>query len=108
MSSELFSNQLTPAETERLALLLEELGEAQQIIGKILRHGYESFNPYEPTTSNRQLLTKELGDVLTAIDFLLDYGDIKQDDLDDRKRVKHHRVWDWLHHQDPRARSINT
>jgi hypothetical protein len=35
-------NGLAPAETERLALLLEELGEAQQAIGKILRHGYES------------------------------------------------------------------
>lgn len=30
-------NGLTPAEAERLALLLEELGEAQQAIGKILR-----------------------------------------------------------------------
>lgn len=33
-------NDLSNAELERLALLLEELGEAQQVIGKILRHGY--------------------------------------------------------------------
>lgn len=33
-------NQLTNAQAERLHILLEELGEAQQAIGKILRHGY--------------------------------------------------------------------
>lgn len=41
-------NGLTPAEAERLALLSEELGEAQQAIGKILRHGYDSSNPVDP------------------------------------------------------------
>ena len=33
-------NQLTPAETERLAILAEECGEVIQAVGKILRHGY--------------------------------------------------------------------
>ena len=36
---------LTLSRLERLALLLEELGEAQQVIGKILRHGYDSRHP---------------------------------------------------------------
>lgn len=95
-------NRLTPAEAERLALLLEELGEAQQVIGKVLRHGYESVNPLDPVATSRQRLVQELGDVLVAIDFLVDYGDVKQEDLEDRRRVKHRKVWDWLHHQDPR------
>lgn len=107
MSDATFSNGLSDAETERLALLLEELGEAAQVVGKILRHGYESVNPFEPTTTNRARLEHELGDVLVAIDFLLDYGDVEQWRLDDRKQVKHHRIWDWLHHQDFRLR-INT
>jgi hypothetical protein len=34
-----FSNELSDAEVERLAILAEEMGEAQQCIGKILRHG---------------------------------------------------------------------
>ena len=38
-------NKLTAAQTERLAILSEELGEAQQAIGKIMRHGYDSCNP---------------------------------------------------------------
>ena len=98
-------NQLTPAETERLALLIEELGEAQQIAGKILRHGYESVNPFEPTDTNRQKLVRELGDILVVLDFLIDYGDVKLAELEDRRRVKHHKIWDWLHHQDPRTRT---
>lgn len=40
-----FTNNLTAAEQERLAILAEEMGEALQIIGKIIRHGYESYNP---------------------------------------------------------------
>ena len=40
-----FSNGLNDAEAERLAILLEEFGEAQQAVGKILRHGYESYDP---------------------------------------------------------------
>jgi hypothetical protein len=61
-------NGLSPAEAERLALLLEELGEAQQVIGKILRHGYESHHPENPDDSNRALLEGELGDVMAAIE----------------------------------------
>jgi len=38
-------NGLTPEQDERLALLLEELAEAIVAIGKIQRHGYDSYNP---------------------------------------------------------------
>jgi hypothetical protein len=54
-------NQPTPAEHERLALMLEELGEAQQAIGKILRYGYEEYSPFDDMkTTNRVALEKEL------------------------------------------------
>jgi NTP pyrophosphatase (non-canonical NTP hydrolase) len=97
-----FSTGLTLAETERLALLLEEMGEAQQAIGKILRHGYESVNPDLPPPAgdtNRANLEREIADVLVAIDMMIDGGDIEQWLLDDRKRVKAHKVRQWLHHQ---------
>lgn len=60
-------NGLTPAQTERLAILMEECGEVVQIIGKILRHGYESGSPFghNPET-NRQALIRELFDVKAA------------------------------------------
>jgi hypothetical protein len=56
-------NKLTPAEAERLAMLAEECAEVIQVIGKILRHGYESYHPANPRLSNRDLLAKELRDV---------------------------------------------
>jgi hypothetical protein len=56
-------NQLTPAQAERLAMLAEECGEVIQIVGKILRHGYDNHHPNDPTTTNRHLLIKELSDV---------------------------------------------
>ena len=56
-------NKITPAEAERLAMLAEECGEVIQIVGKILRHGYDSYHPVNPRVSNRDLLAKELRDV---------------------------------------------
>lgn len=71
-------NELSPAETERLAYLIEECGEVQQIAGKILRHGYESYNPFdEKKISNRKLLIKELTNVLQAMTRMEVNNDIK-------------------------------
>ena len=56
-------NGLTPAQAERLGMLVEECGEVIQIAGKILRHGYDSYHPNDPTTTNRHLLVLELRDV---------------------------------------------
>jgi len=97
-----FSNDLSLAQIERLSLLLEEMGETLQVIGKIQRHGYESFDPFMPPpagSTNRQLLERELGDVLVAIDIMLNALDIDELALEDRKRVKRVKVQEWLHHQ---------
>ena len=67
MSDEPFDTGLTCAQTERLAILAEEMGEAIQIIGKILRHGLDSDNNGELPQTNRQLLESEIGDVHAAI-----------------------------------------
>lgn len=57
-------NDLTPAQTERLAILMEECGEVIHIVGKILRHGFESGSPYgHNTETNRQALVRELFDI---------------------------------------------
>lgn len=56
--------QLSAAQVERLALLVEELGEASQAAGKILRHGFRQPGlPYD----NARDLSLELGDVLYAV-----------------------------------------
>lgn len=95
-------NDLTPAERERLAMLSEEAGEIVQMIGKILRHGYESYHPDDLNkTPNRTHLLNELNDLNGVI-----YGMCKCQDLD----VKHFSLanavsaWDrkvkWSYHQE--------
>lgn len=60
-------NALSPAQAERLAILMEECGEVVQIIGKILRHGFESVSPYgHSSETNREALIRELFDVKAA------------------------------------------
>lgn len=92
-------NMLTPAESERLALLLEEMGEAQQAIGKILRHGYESFNPNDITQStNRLNLMKELADVAVSIDYMIEARDVDESIIKNYYQEKHDNVKQYLHH----------
>lgn len=73
MGSIYFDNEMTDAEDERLSILVEELGESLQAIGKIKRHGYESgWNG----SNNRNDLEKELGHVQFIIKMMGLNGDI--------------------------------
>lgn len=72
-------NKLTPAEAERLAMLAEECAEVIQVVGKILRHGYDSYHPDQPSVSNRDLLAKESTEVVAILNAmkrheLIDYN----------------------------------
>lgn len=83
---------------ERLAILSEELGEAQQAIGKILRHGWESTHPNDPQgPSNRKLLERELGDVFAAVTLLARANDIAITVIELRERDKFHKIQPYLH-----------
>lgn len=100
MKTEHFNN-LNESETERLSILLEECSEVIQICGKILRHGYESFNPFDKDkVTNRVLLAKELGDVLLALEMLKDSGDINENFPDNFKELKKLTIQKYLHHQE--------
>lgn len=95
-------NGLTPSEAERLALLLEELGEAQQAIGKILRHGYDSRHP-NGGPNNKQNLEKELGDVMAAMDLLCgeheEIPDLSNNSIQAARFNKHESCKQYMHHQ---------
>ena len=98
MSHDVAYNQLSPAEAERLAILSEELGEAIQAIGKILRHGYAESHPAK-THDNRTDLERELGDVRFAALQMCEAGDINKDRVRDYTEDKRIRVAKYLHHQ---------
>lgn len=93
-------NKLTPAQAERLALLLEEMGEAQQMIGKILRHGYESSNPNTKGPTNLQALERELGDVRAAMIILCNAGDLSKYMIHAQADEKQITWLRWSHHQE--------
>lgn len=96
-------SKLTAAEVERLMLLAEECGEVVQIVGKIIRHGYESYHPHDPKkTSNRRLLQKELGDITAARRLMFRAGDICPFKVNDAAIDKLKRVKRYLHHQPER------
>lgn len=90
---------LSEAEAERLAMLAEECAEVIQIVGKILRHGYESFHPNNPSVTNRELLDDELGDVRAIAKRMIAEGDIEGDfDLSDSNAVWKRKL-SYTHHQ---------
>lgn len=99
--SEAHFNGLTPGEAERLALLAEEAGEVVRAVGKILRHGYSSFNPdKEGHLGNRGELELEIGDFAGVIDLMIDAGDINEDRLLTQAEAKRPRMMKYAHHQE--------
>lgn len=89
---------MSKAELERLAILVEECAEIQQIAMKIIRHGYESYHPEDISkTSNRKLLSNELGDLVFAMALMFTNKDIKEEDVQEAKWDKKHRIQKYLH-----------
>lgn len=91
-------NGLTAAEHERLSILMEEMAEATQVVGKILRHGYESHHPDNPDVTNRQLLEKELGDVEASLRMLVGANDVNTLSIDRHAAAKSKSIQQYLHH----------
>jgi len=89
------------AELERLAILVEEAAEVQQIAMKIIRHGYSSYNPFdESKMSNRYLLEKELGDLVFALGLLMASGDVSEKRIQDFKWKKKETIGKYLHYNE--------
>lgn len=80
------------AQRERLAFLGEELAEVLHVKGKIERHGWDATHPVNKAPTNKDLLEKELGDVIAAIIILEDAGDIDQKAVQEYAGIK---VKDW-------------
>ncbi|KFH18409.1 hypothetical protein ELZ19_06815 [Brucella abortus] len=90
------SDELTPAQAERLAMLAEEAGEVVQAACKALRHGFESTHP-DGGPTNRSLLARELRDLNAVMGMMLASGDLPLDevvgdasDVERKLRYTHH------------------
>jgi hypothetical protein len=96
-----FDNYLSKEEVERLAILAEEASEVVKIVGKILRHGYASHDPFDPQrVSNRGLLAQEIGDLDWIISLMQDEADFPEGVRLQRKHLKAESAKPYLHHQD--------
>lgn len=96
-------NALTGAEQERLSFLVEEMSEAIQAACKVLRHGYESYDPTVPmlgARNNRHALAVELGQVMCAFRMMVIAGDVEEVVVRAAQTEKAHSVGRWMHHQD--------
>lgn len=94
-----FSNNLSDAQMERLALLAEECAEVVQAVAKVQRHGYESVNPLEPGDTNRKMLEIEIGHVQHAVARLVGASDLNAFSVEMAQRIKADKITRWLHHQ---------
>lgn len=93
-------NELTEAQQERLVILMEECNEVAQIACKILRHGYESYDPNDVSrVSNRKLLETEIGHVRVAIDGMTESSDVFMPAVMDSMAAKRVSIRKYLHHQ---------
>jgi hypothetical protein len=93
-------HQLSPAQAERLYVLIEECGEVIQAAGKVLRHGYESRNPLDDFSPTSQAqLTIELGHLRYITGLLSLKGDIDDDLRVEAAGQKAISIQKWLHHQ---------
>lgn len=94
-----YFSELENSELERLALLVEEASEVQQVCMKIVRHGYGSHNPFdELKTPNRRLLEKEIADLLFAIDLMAECHDLNNNAIQRFKEEKKIKIQKYLHH----------
>lgn len=69
-------NALTNAEAERLEMLDEEAKEVGVAKSKIVRHGYDSYNPDKPEDGdNAQQLQREITDFFACLHMMIEAGD---------------------------------
>jgi hypothetical protein len=89
---------LTPAQQERLAILIEEAAEVIQVGGKILRHGYFATDSDRMLYDNKSDLAKEVGQLQHAIRMILRAEDIDEKVALTSFHEKAHSIKKYLHH----------
>lgn len=97
-----FSN-LTEAEQERLAILIEECSEVIHVGCKILRHGYNSNNKGRMNETNRDALNREIGDLCHALDRMVAANDINDKAINVHIEAQSRHITQYLHHQGSNA-----
>lgn len=89
-----------------LSKLIEESGEVQQIIGKLIATGGETNHWFEGNLALR--IEEELGDLLAAIDFVLDHNPVlNRETVAQRYLEKKKRFNSWHENEIPLPEKTN-
>jgi hypothetical protein len=94
-------NGLSNAQAELLDMLAEEAAEIGVAIGKIKRHGYDSYHPNRvfKSATNRTDLEKEIGDLIGIMRRIVSNGDLNGDLIEVSAALKWVRAKKFTHHQ---------
>lgn len=90
--------KLSPAERERLEMLIEECSEVIHEACKALRHGYDCYHPAEPGRDNRARLRGEIVDLSALLALVAHHDGLavtsaeKQTALERKARYTHHQI----------------
>lgn len=92
-------SKATLTQHERLVILAEECAEVQQVICKALRHGLDSDNNGKNPETNRQMIERELGDLMHSAQRCFNSGDLSESIVEERRRLPETKA-PYLHYQD--------
>lgn len=93
-------SKLTEAQAERLQMLAEEAGEVVQACMKILRHGFDSYNPHDQQAgSNKVQLSYEIGNLKEIIDLMELHCDLSPATVIEGRVRKRVNMKKYTHHQ---------
>lgn len=94
-------NKLSERDAELLSMIGEEAGEVCQALGKIFRHGLDSYHPDRPVSNNRQELAREIGQLVGVFDRLVVLGVLDGEVFYKARITKMDQSKPYLHHQGP-------
>lgn len=83
-----------PMSNNGLSKITEELGELLQVVGKTMAVGNE-VDAVHWSGNLREMMTQEMGDVLTAIGFVTDKFDLNMDAIQRRASEKYELFHQW-------------
>lgn len=100
-------------------MLAEECAEVVQVVGKILRHGYQSYHPNDLTPvaaggetelvpkmgakDNRRLLSDELTDLEAVVEMMFETGDLSHPRTGSAISEAISKKLRYAHHQQPKG-----
>ena len=90
-------DDLSPAQVERLVMLVERCGEASVMAGKVLRYGYGGTSP-RTGLPNQVILERKIGSLLAMIDLMARTDDVRLREVRTTRDWASEHMGKWMHH----------